>query len=528
MAKLYNRLALLFLLVVPYSLFAHTEVDSLLNELDKAIDQSEKYVNKRNKQITQLRNELRRTKDVKAQYRLSFRLYEAYRPLNNDSAIFFLSHCTDMAQKAGNRSKAYLCKAWTAQRCAAVGMYDEAKTFLEEIKPEEMTKADVGMYYYAYSYLYGELAYYTHIDKMRNGYYARQAFFRRKMLEVMPKTDNYRLGALEQELINQKNFKASLEVNDQWMRTTPKGSYIYATIAYYRYMEYANNHLDSLQMMHWLAVSALTDVQNGVYDQGSMWELANRLMIAGDIDRAFRLINYASQCAKMFGSRQRLTLITPILNDIAAQYKEKSQRNFRQLMLAVGFLLLFAVLVLGLYVFGIRQRRKLAVARAGLKVSNDKLTEANRVKDEYLGRFMRMCSLYVDKLDSMRKQVNKLVKNHSYKELYDMTRSTAFREKELDELYENFDTAFLNLFPDFVERFNELLKPEAQIVLQNKKRLNTTLRIFALIRLDIDDSGKIAEFLHYSANTVYNYRAQVKKGCLGDRKDFEAKVKAIV
>ena len=528
MAKNYLYILLFSLFYIPQSLFARSGVDSLLEVLDQAIDHSGEYVAKRHSRITALRKQLRKVKDVNAKYNLSFRLFQEYRPLNNDSAIYFLRRCTDLAIKQGDESKTYLCKALTAQRCAAVGMFDEAKTFLAEIKPEAMSKTDVGFYYYAYSYLYGELAYYSHIADLKNNYYAQQGYYRGKMLSVMPEHDDYRMMALEQELMNQQNYKASLAVNNAWMKATKEGSYPYATVTYFRYMEYANNHLDSLQMMKWLTVSALTDVRNGVYDQGSMWELANRLMVAGDIDRAFKYINYTGQCTRMFGSHQRLTLITPILNDIAAVYKAKSQRSFHQLMFAIGFLLLFVILVLGLYIYANRQRKRLAVARAGLKESNTKLTEANRVKDEYLGLFMRMCSLYVDKLDSMRKQVNKLVKNHSYKELYEMTRSTAFKEKELDELYENFDTAFLNLFPDFVERFNELLKPEARIELTNKKRLNTTLRIFALIRLDIDDSGKIAEFLHYSANTVYNYRAQVKKGCLGDRKDFEAKVKAIV
>ena len=57
--------------------------------------------------------------------------------------------------------------------------------------------------------------------------------------------------------------------------------------------------------------------------------------------------------------------------------------------------------------------------------------------------------------------------------------------------------------------------------------MNTTLRIFALIRLGVDDSSKIAEFLHYSVNTIYNYRARVKNGAIGNREDFERNVREI-
>ena len=97
----------------------------------------------------------------------------------------------------------------------------------------------------------------------------------------------------------------------------------------------------------------------------------------------------------------------------------------------------------------------------------------------------------------------------------------------IGELYDYFDAAFLKLFPDFVEEFNALLKPEERIVLEDDCKLSTTIRIFALIRLGIEDSSKIAEFLHYSVNTIYNYRAKVKNGAICERDEFETKVKQI-
>ena len=71
------------------------------------------------------------------------------------------------------------------------------------------------------------------------------------------------------------------------------------------------------------------------------------------------------------------------------------------------------------------------------------------------------------------------------------------------------------------------LRPEAQLSVEKDGQLSTSIRIFALIRLGINDSSKIAEFLHYSVNTIYNYRARVKKGAKGDKDDFEEKVKMI-
>ena len=144
-----------------------------------------------------------------------------------------------------------------------------------------------------------------------------------------------------------------------------------------------------------------------------------------------------------------------------------------------------------------------------------------------MGHFMRLCSMYIDKIDNFRKRVNKMVKNHEYDDLYQLTRSQEFRDKELEDLYVSFDSAFLHLFPNFINDFNALLRPEEHIVVEEKDRLNTSIRIFALIRLGIDDSSKIAEFLHYSVNTIYNYRARIKNGALGDREQFEQRVREI-
>lgn len=107
--------------------------------------------------------------------------------------------------------------------------------------------------------------------------------------------------------------------------------------------------------------------------------------------------------------------------------------------------------------------RQLSSLNDRLRESNLKLSDANRVKEEYVGRFMRMCSIYVDRLDGMRKRVNRQVKAGRYDELKELTRSMEPKEQELDELYVNFDTAFLHLFPNFVDCFNELLRPEEQM-----------------------------------------------------------------
>lgn len=339
----------------------------------------------------------------------------------------------------------------------------------------------------------------------------------------------------------------SLAINDKWMANVTHGSHAYALTTFYRYLEFKQRN-DTTQMMYWLTESAVSDVRNAVMDQGSMWELANLLMAQGNIDRAYKYISFASDCATHFGTRLRFWQLSPILSAIDNKYRnyhENEKQRTRIFMFILG--LLAVVLTLLLY-NAICQHKRLSVAHAQVHEKNELLTtlnaqlsslneqlssvnnhlsESNSVKEEYVGHFMRLCSMYVDKIDKFRKRVNKMVKNREYDELYQLTRGQEFREKELDDLYASFDTAFLHLFPDFVEEFNALLRPEERITIDEKDRLNTSIRIFALIRLGIDDSSKIAEFLHYSVNTIYNYRAKIKNGALHDRETFEQRVKDI-
>ena len=157
---------------------------------------------------------------------------------------------------------------------------------------------------------------------------------------------------------------------------------------------------------------------------------------------------------------------------------------------------------------------------------NHTLSEANYIKEEYIGRYMDQCSTYLDKMDLYRRSLNKIAAAGRVEELYKAIKSSQFLEEEpLKDFYANFDMTFLQLFPNFVEEFNALLVEPMQP--KQGELLNTELRIFALIRLGITDSTKIAQFLRYSVTTIYNYRTRVRNKALGERDEFEAKVMKI-
>ena len=140
---------------------------------------------------------------------------------------------------------------------------------------------------------------------------------------------------------------------------------------------------------------------------------------------------------------------------------------------------------------------------------------------------MDQCSTYISKLDGYRRKLNIILSSGKTKELARVIKSKEFIEDELKEFHNNFDKTFLSLFPNFIEEFKSLLSDNEDVKVKQGELLNTELRIFALIRLGITDSVKIAEFLRYSLSTIYNYRTKLRNKALGPRDEFEDNVMRI-
>lgn len=550
-----KRLLTIILLLLPMVICAQqVDIESRYKQIDKAIAEFPRYVAQREAKITAARNAFEQSSGQQ-KYEESYRLYELYRPFVSDSAIYFLRQCIDIAEQQGDYNGSVRCRSQLAIRCSNIGLYDEALNILDSIRlGSALDKLVLGTYYEAYNNVYGELSYYTRLDDMRQLYQRKEQYYKQLMFEHLPATSESCFLRREQAAQAEGKLKEAMAINDEWMKTVEPGSHPYALTALYRYIEYKLQG-DSTQMLYWLTESVLADIRNAAMDQGSMWELANELMLSGDVDRASRYISYTSDCANRYGSRQRNWQIAPLLTHIANEYKSQSERTTSQLWGALAVISILALLLLGALFFVHSRNTQLHVARNDLKTSNDELasansllasqkdelaalngqlsmvnnqlTESNRVKEEYIGRFMSLCAQYIDKLDNYRKMVNKKMKNKELDELFQISKSTELKEKELEELYENFDTVFLHLFPNFIDDFNALLQPEMQIHPKEENRLTTDIRIFALVRLGFEDSSKIAEFLHYSVNTIYNYRARIKNGALGNREQFENRVKTL-
>jgi len=525
------------------------DLEQEYRKLDKAIEKTDIYVRERENHIQAYKTARGATNDTRVQYDLNRNLYDLYRPYMSDSAIHYISRCIMLAERMNDPIRADECRLLLAHQCTESGMYHEAMDVLNSIDEQRINDANNRRrYYITIAHLYGELGYYCKVPRLQGEYYAKHDYYNNLIDTArVSMNDDEALQMKELQCYSAGDAKGALHFSDMRLKQVKEGSHEYAIVAFYRFLDYRLLE-DSVQTRYWITQSALSDVTNAVMDQGAMWELANLLMADGDMDRAYRYIHFAWQCASKFNTVKRNSQISPVLTAISDNYEASLKRANRELGVLAVVSSMLAALFLGILFYSNSQRKKLARARNELSESNTqlaqlntqlsdlnsqmheaniKLNESNRVKDEYVGRFIHLCSFYIDRLDEMRKRVNKMVKSKDLDALYKFTEGNELRDKNLTDLYEMFDSTFLHLFPNFVEDFNALLQPESRITLSDPKILNTDIRIFALIRLGIEDSSRIAEFLHYSVNTIYNYRAKIKNGAIGDRDTFESQVKAI-
>lgn len=549
MKKILSLIYILCFSALTSSFAQNKNIKDLYEQLDQAIEQSQYYINQKESRITKIKKtEPARTSPPQL-LTAYYKLYEEYQTYKSDSSIYYIHQAIDLAKRNNMKSDITKLRSLLALQYSTSGAFTEALHVLQSIDKKTLNNSNKKDYYIAFYHVYGELGFTNkNIDtELSQEFYSKQDCYRDTLFSILsPNSEDY-LMRKEVLLTSQNKLKEALKINDIRLSKCKKGSHEYGIVAYYRYLIYRSLK-DEDMVKYWLLQSAICDVKCAINDQASLWILAEILSKEKDVERSYKYINFSWKANKKFCTRIRSWQISPVLGTIDHNYQAELKKANHRLIFAIICVSLL-VIALALLTFNVNKQKsylsnarnelkktntqleelnnKLSSTNGMLKASNDKLNESNGVKEEYIGQFLGACSHYIDKLDKMRLNVNKMVKNKQYNELYSMTKSSEIKEQELEELYANFDKVFLNLFPNFVEDLNGLLKEECQIHLSSPNKLSAIVRVFALIRLGIDDSTKIAEFLHYAVNTIYNYRAKLRNGALNDRNEFEKKVREL-
>ncbi len=541
---------LLSLLLLSFNCFSLVgeNVDSLLNVLDKSIEGHEEYALQKENYLRKLKETAAKVPSVSFErYDLNMQIYKEYKAFICDSAILYLNENIILAEQLRDVKREIDSKLLLSCLLSSTGMYKEAVDILGTVDRQEIDTTQLLDYYSTFNHIYSEIGFYTQ-DKYSSSRYWNISGTYKDSLSILLDTQSEQYLALKESSYRDAGqFDEAFKINDVRLAQTTPGTSQYALVTYYRSLIYQNQQ-DKEKEKYYLILSAIADIQTATKDHASLWMLAQLLYEEGDVERAYRYMRFSWNETKFYNARLRSWQSAGILSMIDKTYQAISEKQNRSLQLYLTLISALTLLLIAAMIYIYRQMKRLSIARNHLQTANGKLktlnddlqqmnvslqsanlelSESNQIKEEYIARFVKLCSTYIDKLDAYRRMVNRKISSGQTEELFRITRSQKALDDELKELYDNFDTAFLHLFPDFVGKFNALLQEDGRIVLKKGELLNTELRIFALIRLGIDDSSQIAEFLRYSVNTIYNYRAKVKNKACVSRDDFEKLVEQI-
>ena len=527
--------------------YANKEIDSLLNVLDHDISNYSIYEKNKKERVENLKSTTVAPNSID-RYALNFSIYNEYKTYSSDSAFHYLYKNLALAKHLHN----FTCEVETLLEevylLTCVGMYLEAKDMLSKIDRSTLPSSLLGRYYMYCKRLFFEAGVSLPRNKHTSLYYRNIGLtYRDSILQVLSPTDDAYLSEKMFQAKEIRDYQKALYWNDKRMESATFGTSFYALVTYDRSGILKTMGKDD-ESLYYLILSAISDVRSAIKEQSSIMNLAQIMYERGDITRANTYINFSWSVTEAYKTRMRnwrhiipYSMINSRFQDIISKQNEKLQ--FYLLLIT---LLTFLSGITLIYVY--RQMINLKVAKErqqglnkDLTVANNKLEEinnnfkkanlelldSNNIKEVYISRFFKLCSTYVDRMHNFRKQVNKKLLKKEYSDLMKMTSCASdLLVTEQQELYEHFDSAFLHIFPNFVASVNNLLLPGEQFILKEGELLNTELRICALIRLGFVKSAQIAELLHYSPTTIYNYRTRLREKALS-RDVFEEKVMQI-
>ena len=558
-ALLFLLMGCTFLNAAPYS----EKIKELLVRLDSLIAQKNTFAMLKEAQIAQLHKLRKDVRTLEERYWLNNNLYDEYCVYNADSAMNYVAGNLDIVYKQNDKYRQMEWKIKKSFLLAATGLLKEAQDELDGVSGGSLPKELLVDYYGQMLYLYSHFNQYTgsEMGTLHEHYAQLERVYKDSLNMVLTPEDPLFLwykGQVVQGTDSMYVFKERLQkgILNSAFDTRRDAMNAYVLACFYRESDEQENYLT------YLIYSAMADVRISNKDIASLEELAGVLFSLGDIDHAYVYMSYCLQNALAYRNRVRVVGISAVQDTIHQIYQERNQRQEARLRMYLVLVSVLSLISLFAFLYIYKQMKRLKQSRQQLNEANNRLNkhveelskmhgqvaetnvqltslneqlrdtnnqlrESNYVKEEYIGYVFSICSNYISKLDVYRKNINRKLKANQLEDVKALTDTHSMAQNELKEFYHNFDAIFLHIYPDFVSDFNALLHPDEQIVLKDGELLNTELRIYALVRLGITDSVKIAEFLHYSPQTVYNNRLKTRNKAIIPREEFAAVVRSL-
>lgn len=513
-------------------------VDSLLRVLDAVIDSSAVYDARLHQDLVDYRVAYDNAGDDETRFHQAHTLFKTYRKYRLDSALYYARQRVQIAQRLNIPDSLLAARLDEADALKCLGRLNDALAVLDAM-PHNAYISNNSQYYSLYLSILLSLSQMT-TDEQEVSRYQSLLMHYRDTINLVNSRDTLTV-CVNTCAINKGHgrFKEALQGLLHFGET--HADMVRNSAIYWYELADTYRHLGDLESAKYCyTMSAIIDKQGSSKTYTSLQSLAWLLHQEGDTERAYRYITCSLGDVMSSNARNRLALVGEYLPIITAAYTHHQQNvaTRRNILIAIGTLALAILAALLSVIY--RSNKRMKAMQARLSESNDSLqrlngqlrqqgralVESNRIKEEYIGQLFNLCSQYISDTENNRTKMLGRIKMGKVKELQEQL-STSTMAQDLSRLFDSFDAIFLQLFPDFIERFNSLLRPEEQIEIKGKHLLTPELRICALIRLGINDSTKIAGFLHYSPQTVYNYRMKVRNRSDIPKDQFIARIQSL-
>lgn len=501
-----------FALSADISKSLNDSINRNLNQLDLILKSRNSSVPNVSEELVKANLEFREARTYEEQYNALRSLFNYYRTNKLDSALIIAEKRLGVAKALKDSSKINSAQLNIADIYTKIGRTDYAISILDDYNKEHLAPHQLKYYNNIYKTALKNKVSSSLLPKERIEALEKLKIFRKnEILETDKNSRAYLLIEIE-ELRDAGMYKEALKVVDQLLKNfdiTSNAPLLYEIGL--TYLEAGKTNL----AIQFLSKAALIDISNHTKEYQSLILLADVLFEKGDINRAFKYINYALEDAiasnAVINANQIIKLI-PNINQAFSQKEKEIKRRTAWFLGAIGVLNIVLVILI-ILLFKAHRVNKLMLdnineLNRSLKVRNKNLVESDQLKMENLKHFMLAYSSYISQERKFRKNILRLLSTSQYNKAKELIKRKGETAPDSNFFQEMFDTAFISMFPDFISRINEVLKPEYKLTVTDK--LTPELRIAALMKLGITSTNEIAEMFQYSPQSVYNLRSSLK------------------
>lgn len=538
-------------LLVPVLLFLATTCSAsqqsnqaLYHTLDSLIANYNQLTAEKERRVTNIKDGVRGIKlSPEQQYDLNQRLYDEYVAYKFDSAFYYIEKNVNALSSSADHDRFAASAVRMAHILAVTGLFDRARRLLDKVNPDSISDQQKIAYYTQQSELNlyrSEMAQFTNYFY---DYIKRAQYYRQLVMQIAPKDSYDYVFNRATYICEAGDTEEAIRILEAYLNKTEQGTRIYSIITSTLAFFYQKKGVSEKQE-YYLLLSAISDERSAIRENNSLRSLSELLMDRGNYDDAYRYLLQAISEAKFYGSRIRLMQVGRMAPQILQLYDAERTRTQQRTSLLLMVISFISIILAGIIVYTLILYRKKHAA--GLKIIemnkmlashseeiesvNTQMKEANRIKEEYIGRFLELSSQLISDSEQRLKQLNRLARERKLEELYAELKTMEPVNKGIRKFHSHFDTAFLNIYPNFISEVNNLLNPECRFDVEQDgtpvKHLSTELRVLALIRLDITDNQEIADILRSSITTIYTYRSKIKARAI-NKESFEDDVRKI-